>query len=188
MADDYCMGPSGFKSLGYSPRPLRSVGTEVVRGTLVSELSRLLQEAVFEDSSGVSSLTSFSSMLRALRSYRKWSLYSCAWKGRSQEADRRKAGGMGHILCRCGLGMDLTDGALGGILRVTTRTPKRREHVREKDRIPSRVLDTTYFFAASIAQRRVPSTQASPQLPPAAATLPPSFRKSPGPRGGHRPG
>jgi hypothetical protein len=53
---------------------------------------------------------------------------------------------------------------------------------------PLQVLDTTYFLAASIVGRRVPSNQASVPLAPAAATLPPSFRKSPGQRGGHRPG
>jgi len=36
--------------------------------------------------------------------------------------------------------------------------------------------------------RRVPSNQASLPSAPAAATLPPSFRKSHGQRGGHRPG
>jgi hypothetical protein len=35
-----------------------------------------------------------------------------------------------------GMGIDLTDGALGGILRVTTSTSQKREHVRKKDRIP----------------------------------------------------
>jgi tRNA A37 threonylcarbamoyladenosine dehydratase len=35
-----------------------------------------------------------------------------------------------------GMGVELTEDALGGILRVTTSTVKKREHVREKDRIP----------------------------------------------------
>jgi hypothetical protein len=34
-----------------------------------------------------------------------------------------------------GMGVFLTDGALGGILRVTTSTPKHRRHVREKGRV-----------------------------------------------------
>jgi hypothetical protein len=34
-----------------------------------------------------------------------------------------------------GMGLYLTDGALGGILRITTSTPTQREHVRMKNRI-----------------------------------------------------
>jgi hypothetical protein len=42
------------------------------------------------------------------------------------------------------------------------------------------VLDTTYFFAASIIRAKIPSNQASLPSAPVAETLPPSFRKSPG--------
>ena len=35
-----------------------------------------------------------------------------------------------------GMGIDLTDGALGGILRVTTSTSSHRDHIRSKNRIP----------------------------------------------------
>ena len=43
---------------------------------------------------------------------------------------------MGHPFIDVGMGIDLTDDALGGILRVTTSTPQKRTHVWEKDRIP----------------------------------------------------
>jgi len=36
----------------------------------------------------------------------------------------------------CGIGVDLSDEALGGIVRVTTSTPEHRDHVRQKHRIP----------------------------------------------------
>jgi hypothetical protein len=35
-----------------------------------------------------------------------------------------------------GMGVTLVDGALHAVLRVTTSTPAKREHVREKQRIP----------------------------------------------------
>lgn len=35
-----------------------------------------------------------------------------------------------------GMGVELVDGALTGLLRVTTSTPEKREHVRDKSRIP----------------------------------------------------
>ena len=38
-----------------------------------------------------------------------------------------------------GMGINLVDGALAGLLRVTTSTPTRREHVREMRRIPLRL-------------------------------------------------
>jgi hypothetical protein len=54
------------------------------------------------------------------------------------------------------------------------------------------VLDTTYFLAASIVRAKGSIqgsiNQASPPSARTAATLPPSFHKSPGQRGGHRPG
>src|SRR2546430_7762346 len=52
----------------------------------------------------------------------------------------------------------------------------------------SRVLDTTYLFAASIVRAKGSSNQAALPSAPAATTLPPSFRTSPGQREGHRPG
>jgi len=35
-----------------------------------------------------------------------------------------------------GMGVELVDGALHGVMRITTSTPKKREHVRGKNRIP----------------------------------------------------
>src|SRR6185437_7790510 len=35
-----------------------------------------------------------------------------------------------------GMGVDMTDDSLGGIVRVTTSTQEKRDHVRAKERIP----------------------------------------------------
>jgi hypothetical protein len=43
------------------------------------------------------------------------------------------------------------------------------------------VLDTTYFLVALIVRAKVPSNQVSLPAEPAAGTLIPSFRQSPGP-------
>jgi hypothetical protein len=49
-----------------------------------------------------------------------------------------------------GMGVYLADGALGGILRVTTSTPEQREHVWAKKRIPFTDGDSNNEYAQNI--------------------------------------
>ncbi len=63
-------------------------------------------------------------------------VFLCLDKGEAKKLIVAKLEEWGIPFIAVGMGIDLTDGALGGILRVTTSTPQKREHVREKDRIP----------------------------------------------------
>jgi hypothetical protein len=49
-----------------------------------------------------------------------------------------------------GMGMFLVDDALHGVLRVTTSTPKQRNHVRDNDRIPFSNGDVDNEYARNI--------------------------------------
>ncbi len=49
-----------------------------------------------------------------------------------------------------GMGVQLTDDALGGIVRVTASTPAKRDHVRDKHRIPLADVDAENEYARNI--------------------------------------
>ena len=57
-------------------------------------------------------------------------------KGEAKKLIVKKLEEWGIPFIDVGMGIDLTDDALGGILRVTTSTPQKRAHVWEKNRIP----------------------------------------------------
>jgi hypothetical protein len=63
-------------------------------------------------------------------------VFLCMDKGEAKKLIVAKLEEWGIPFIDVGMGIDLTDEALGGILRVTTSTPQKREHVREKNRIP----------------------------------------------------
>jgi len=63
-------------------------------------------------------------------------VFLCMDKGEAKKLIVKKLEEWGIPFIDVGMGIDLTDDALGGILRVTTSTPQKRAHVWEKDRIP----------------------------------------------------
>jgi hypothetical protein len=62
-------------------------------------------------------------------------VFLCMDKGEAKKLIVKKLEEWGIPFIDVGMGIDLTDDALGGILRVTTSTPQKRAHVWEKDRI-----------------------------------------------------
>jgi hypothetical protein len=63
-------------------------------------------------------------------------VFLCMDKGEAKKLIVKKLEEWGIPSIDVGMGIDLTDDALGGILRVTTSTPQKRAHVWEKNRIP----------------------------------------------------
>jgi hypothetical protein len=63
-------------------------------------------------------------------------VFLCIDKGEAKKLIVKKLEEWDIPFIDVGMGIDLTDDALGGILRVTTSTPQKRAHVWEKDRIP----------------------------------------------------
>jgi hypothetical protein len=63
-------------------------------------------------------------------------VFLCIDKGEAKKLIVAALEGWGVPFVDVGMGIDLTDGALGGIVRLTTSTPNKRDHVRTKNRIP----------------------------------------------------
>jgi hypothetical protein len=63
-------------------------------------------------------------------------VFLCMDKGEAKKLIVASMEDWGVPFVDVGMGIDLTDGTLGGILRITASTPQKREHVREKKRIP----------------------------------------------------
>src|ERR1019366_10702040 len=63
-------------------------------------------------------------------------VFLCMDKGEAKKLIVGKLEEWGVPFIDVGMGVELTDDALGGIVRVTTSTVEKREHVREKSRIP----------------------------------------------------
>lgn len=62
--------------------------------------------------------------------------FLCMDAGDEKIAVVQKLEAMGVPFVDVGMGLELVDGSLGGILRVTTSTPKKRDHVHQGGRIP----------------------------------------------------
>ena len=63
-------------------------------------------------------------------------VFLCMDKGEAKKLIVGKLEEWGVPFIDVGMGVELTDDALGGIVRVTTSTVEKREHVKEKSRIP----------------------------------------------------
>jgi len=63
-------------------------------------------------------------------------VFLCIDKGEAKKLIVGKLEEWGTSFIDVGMGVELTDDALGGVLRVTTSTVQKREHVKEKHRIP----------------------------------------------------
>ena len=62
--------------------------------------------------------------------------FLCMDAGDAKVAVVQKLESMGLPFIDVGMGLELVDGSLGGILRVTTSTPQKRDHVHQGGRIP----------------------------------------------------
>jgi len=118
---------NAFRSPGApSGDELRQVRTKVAHfKALYSKMHRgIIPHEYFIDASNVGELREMQFV------------FLCMDKGEAKKLIVRKLEEWGIPFIDVGMGIDLTDDALGGILRVTTITPQKRAHVWEKDRIP----------------------------------------------------
>ena len=63
-------------------------------------------------------------------------IFLCLDGGVAKKAIVEKLEAFGVPFVDVGMGVELVDDALLGVLRITTSTPNKREHIREKNRIP----------------------------------------------------
>lgn len=58
--------------------------------------------------------------------------FLCMDAGESKRLTVQKLEAMGASFVDVGMGLELVDGSLGGILRVTAGTPGKRDHIKER--------------------------------------------------------
>ena len=75
--------------------------------------------------------------------------FLCMDPGEEKRAVVQKLERMGASFIDVGIGLELTDGSLGGILRVTTSTPEKREHV-HKGLVPFAGAEEDDIYASNI--------------------------------------
>lgn len=118
---------NAFRSPGApSEDELRQVPTKVAYfNAIYSKMHRgIIPHEYFIDASNVGELRDMEFV------------FLCMDKGEAKKLIVKKLEEWSIPFIDVGMGIDLTDNALGGILRVTTSTPQKRTHVWEKDRIP----------------------------------------------------
>ncbi|MGB7220079.1 MAG: ThiF family adenylyltransferase [Vicinamibacterales bacterium] len=77
-------------------------------------------------------------------------VFLCLDKGEAKKLIVEKLEELGLPFIDVGMGVDLVDEALGGVLRITTSTAKKREHVRGMNRIPFSDGDGNNDYARNI--------------------------------------
>ncbi|MGA8212108.1 MAG: ThiF family adenylyltransferase [Candidatus Sulfotelmatobacter sp.] len=124
---DKLLQHNAFRSPGApSADELRQVPTKVAYfKAIYSEMHRgIIPHEYFIDASNIGELREMQFV------------FLCMDKGEAKKLIVKKLEEWGIPFIDVGMGIDLTDDAMGGILRVTTSTPQKRAHVWEKDRIP----------------------------------------------------
>jgi hypothetical protein len=77
--------------------------------------------------------------------------FLCLDAGEHKRLIVQKLEAIGASFIDVGMGLELTDGSLGGILRVTASTPTKREHVHQ-GRISFAGGDMEYLYASTNIQ------------------------------------
>lgn len=77
-------------------------------------------------------------------------VFLCLDRSESKRLIVEKLEALGISFIDVGMGVELVDGALHGVMRITTSTVKKREHVRDKNRIPFSGVDGTNEYSKNI--------------------------------------
>ncbi|ENT4336887.1 ThiF family adenylyltransferase [Klebsiella oxytoca] len=78
--------------------------------------------------------------------------FLCMDAGEPKRLAMQKLEDMGVSFVDVGIGLELVDGSLGGILRVTTSTPEKREHIRTRVSVKESGADNVYASNIQVAE------------------------------------